>query len=131
MAGMRGAKPAAGEGPECRGSARAASSLCDNSLVGSRLALLLLAFACAAAAKAQPRYAFDTTPSVLPRDVVPSRYALAFDVDPARDTFSGETSIDLRVRRPVASIVLHAHEIDAAVVTLSDECTSRNLNLVA
>jgi hypothetical protein len=34
---------------------------------------------------AQPRFAFDATPGVLPKDVVPSHYALTFDLDPARE----------------------------------------------
>lgn len=32
---------------------------------------------------AQPRFAFDATPGVLPKDVVPYHYALVFDLDPA------------------------------------------------
>ena len=71
-----------------------------------------------AAALAQPRFDFDTAPGRLTKDVVPSRYALTFDLDPARDGFSGQAAISLRVRKPVASFAVHAHELKADGATL-------------
>jgi hypothetical protein len=38
-------------------------------------------------AHAQGRFQFDTAPGYLSKHVVPSRYALTLDLDPARDTF--------------------------------------------
>ena len=67
------------------------------------------------------RFDFDSTPGRLPKDVVPAHYTLRFDLDPARDTFSGRADIDLTVRRPTSAIVLQATELDATQATLSDQ----------
>jgi aminopeptidase N len=81
------------------------------------------------AAIAQPRFAFDATPGVIPKDVVPSHYALTFDLDPAREEFSGKASIAVRVRKSVGSIVVHAHELKTSGVTLSGGGRSRTLSV--
>ena len=81
-------------------------------------------------AAAQPRFAFDTVPGVLPKDVVPSRYALTFDVDPARDEFTGHASITLRVRNTVPAIMLHAHELKALNANLVGAGASRTLSVI-
>ena len=78
---------------------------------------------------AQPRFAFDATLGVLPKDVVPSHYALTFDLDPAREEFSGKASIAIRVRKPVGSIVIHAHELKMSGVTLAGGGESRTLSV--
>ena len=62
----------------------------------------------AAPAPAQPRYSFDATPGILAKDIVPSEYRLALDLDPAKNTFTGVVDIALKVRRPVEAIVLNA-----------------------
>jgi hypothetical protein len=67
---------------------------------------------------AQPRFEFDAAPGGLPKDVVPSRYELRFDLDPARSTFPASAAIAVRVRKPVAAIVLHAHQLTAESVSL-------------
>jgi aminopeptidase N len=90
-----------------------------------------LALQCSLVIAAQPRFAFDTAPGVLPKDVVPSRYALTFDVDPARDEFAGRASITLRVRKTVPAIVLHAHELRASSATLAGAGGSRTLSIMA
>src|SRR5437763_66809 len=72
----------------------------------------VLAFA-ALAATAQPRFQFDTAPGHLSKQVVPSRYAMTLHLDPARDHFTGDETITLRVRQPVEAIELHAHELHA------------------
>ena len=66
----------------------------------------------------QPRFDFATAPGALPKDVVPSRYRLQFELDPASTTFSATAAIALRVLKPVPGIVLHAHELQADAVTL-------------
>lgn len=86
---------------------------------------------CGVTAIAQPRFAFDATPGVLPKDVVPSHYALVFDLDPAREEFSGKASIAIRVREPVAFIAIHAHELKASGVTLSGAGGSHTLSVIA
>ncbi|HJW11191.1 MAG TPA: hypothetical protein VJ598_05380, partial [Albitalea sp.] len=69
-------------------------------------------------ALAQARFDFATTPGRLAKQVVPSRYALEFDLDPARDTFGGRAAITLRVHAAVDSVTLHAHELKARGATL-------------
>src|ERR1700693_4390933 len=99
---------------------------------GSAFMLLCsMALQCGVTAMAQPRFTFDGTPGVLPKDVVPSHYALTFDLDPAREEFSGKASIAIRVRKPVAFIAIHAHELVAKGVSLSGTGGSRTLSVTA
>jgi len=70
-------------------------------------------------ALAQPRFTFDATPGQLGKDVVPSEYRLALDLDPAKDTFAGVVDIALKVRRPVEAIVLNAFELTAGDIALA------------
>jgi aminopeptidase N len=60
---------------------------------------------------AQPRFAYEQTPTVLPKTVLPSHYTLALDLDPARSDFSGEVTIALDVREAVPALVLHADQL--------------------
>jgi aminopeptidase N len=91
------------------------------------LGALLLA---ASAAQAQGRFQFDTTPGHLSKQVVPARYALTLDLDPARNTFSGEVRIALRVRAPVPSIELHAFGLSAAGARLLSARSARLLRVM-
>src|SRR5687767_6066492 len=50
--------------------------------------LAAMALISAASVQAQKRYDFDSTPGNLSKQVVPSRYALHLDLDPARDGFT-------------------------------------------
>ena len=86
--------------------------------IGSIGLIGLFALSLAGPAAAQARFNFDSTPGSLPKTVVPSRYALAFDLDPARDDFNGRAEIALEVRQQVASIVLHALRLEARRVEL-------------
>ena len=72
----------------------------------------------AAPAQAQPRFTFDATPGQLSKDVVPSEYRLALDLDPAKETFSGVADIAVKVRRPVDAIVLNAFDLTAGEIVL-------------
>lgn len=77
-----------------------------------------VALLCATAALAQPRFDFDRTPGTLPKTVLPSRYTITLDLDPAAERFSGRAAIDLRLRRAVPEIVLHAYKLQPRGVTL-------------
>ena len=88
-----------------------------------------LAMAATAAASAQARFQFDTTPGRLSKQVVPSHYTLALDLDPARDRFTGRVAIRLRVREPVAAIELHAHELEAGGARLLAGAAARRLSV--
>ena len=90
-----------------------------------------LAFSTATTTIAQPRFQFDTTPGRLSRQVVPSHYALALDLDPARDDFSGQVVITLRVREPVPAIELHAQELTAGRARLVSAAATRTLAVTA
>jgi aminopeptidase N len=83
--------------------------------LGTALVSVLMAGTTAAA-----RFSFDTTPGRLPKDVVPSHYALEFDLDPQRDAFSASAEIVLKIARPVEAIVLNARSLSANTVTLVD-----------
>ncbi|MFL6665468.1 MAG: M1 family peptidase, partial [Rhizobacter sp.] len=89
-------------------------------------AAAVLAFA-ALAATAQPRFQFDTAPGHLSKHVVPSRYAMTLDLDPARDDFTGDETITVRVRQPVGAIELHAHELHATRARLVGAGAPRTL----
>ncbi|MEO8280848.1 MAG: M1 family metallopeptidase [Ideonella sp.] len=82
------------------------------------LVVLVLVFGCAASAS--ERFDFDQTPGHLPKQVVPSRYELRLDLDPASDSFSGQAGISVRVRQPVDAIELHAFELTASRIRLID-----------
>jgi len=91
-----------------------------------------LAIAAAAAiappeALAQQRFRFDATPGRLSKEVVPLTYRIAFDLDPARDTFDGRAEIVVRVRKAVDAIELHAHELAAVEARLATGRTRRAL----
>ena len=84
-----------------------------------KISLVAAATLFAANAAAQPRFTFDATPGQLPKDVVPSAYRLALDLDPASETFTGVADIAVKVRRPVAAIVLNAFELTAGEISLT------------
>lgn len=88
------------------------------------------AILCAAAVQAQPRFRFDDTPGVLPKTVVPSRYAITLDLDPARNDFDGQVQISVDVRQTVPFIELHAHELKATRATLFSGGVARELQVV-
>src|SRR5512142_2977440 len=76
---------------------------------------MLAAGACArrAAAPAPDRGAASNVPPPradgrLPRQVRPTRYALDFIVDPAKERFSGRARIAVAVAEPTAAIVMNA-----------------------
>jgi aminopeptidase N/puromycin-sensitive aminopeptidase len=55
----------------------------------------------------------------LPKLAVPESYKLTFAPDLTKKTFTGEETIQVRVLRPTAEIVLHAADIDFQQVTIT------------
>src|ERR1044071_7486932 len=55
----------------------------------------------------------------LPQSVIPSHYAIAIEPNFANDTFSGEETIDVDVKEPVAKIVIHAVHLHVANATIA------------
>jgi len=93
--------------------------------------LAALALTGAASVQAQPRFNFEATPGHLSKQVVPSRYALALDLDPALDNFSGQVAITVKVAQPAPAIELHANELKASRATLVSPGGARALNVIA
>lgn len=83
-----------------------------------------------ASAAAQPRFDFASTPGRLAKTVVPTRYQLLIDADPARDRFNGEVTITVEVRQPTDAIVLHAHQLQAGGAMLADASGLRPLKVL-
>jgi aminopeptidase N len=83
-----------------------------------RIFLVAAATFLAAQAPAQPRFTFDATPGQLGKNVVPSEYRLALDLNPAKETFTGVVDIALRVRRRAEDIVLNASGLTAGEISL-------------
>ncbi len=79
---------------------------------------------------AQARFDFRTAPGHLSKDVVPSHYQLALDLDPALDTFRATVAITLRVRKPVAAIELHARELESDSARIVVAGRARPLSVV-
>jgi aminopeptidase N len=117
--------------PACIERPAAGAALSLGAALAWLVALLLLACGAARAAGLQARFDFDATPGLLSKQVVPVRYALELDVDPARDAFSGTVRIALRVRTPVPAIVLHAHGLQAESARLggADNARARVLDV--
>ena len=82
-------------------------------------------------ATAQARFDFEQTRTLLPKTVLPSHYALALQLDPARDRFDGRATITLTVREPVRAIVLHARGLEASRLQLQTGPQRRVLKLSA
>ena len=93
--------------------------------------LAALALTGAASVQAQPRFNFEATPGHLSKQVVPSRYALTLDLDPALDNFSGQVAITVKVAQAAPAIELHANELKASRATLVSASGSRALNVIA
>ena len=66
----------------------------------------------------QARFDQQSTATLLPRGVRPVHIALQLDVDPARDAFTGEIGIEIRVDAEQRAIVLHAEQLDAHTARL-------------
>ena len=93
--------------------------------------MLAMALPCAmpGALWAQPRFDLPSTQTRLPTTVLPSQVQLVLDVDPDRDTFSGEVTIHLRARQAVAAIVLHAQGLQSDSAQLRQGRTTRQLTV--
>jgi len=56
----------------------------------------------------------------LGNDVVPLAQSIALDVDPRKDDYSGSTTVDVQVKKPVTSFLIHAVDLTASTITLDD-----------
>ena len=83
--------------------------------------LAALVVATALPARAEAPFAFESTPGLLPKDVVPVEYDLHLRPDLGTRTFHGTQTITLDVRRPTRAIVMNALNLDVAAATLRSE----------
>ena len=94
-----------------------------------RRGVCLLALALPCTLWAQPRFDLHNTQTRLPTTVLPSRVQLVLDVDPDRDSFSGEVTIHLRARQAVPGIVLHAQGLQSDRAQLRQGSSTRRLKV--
>src|SRR5215813_528615 len=73
-----------------------------------------------AGASAEPLYSFDTTPSKLPKSVVPSHYAINLKPNLQTLTTEGHESMDVEVREAVWRVVLNAVDMDIGEAVIDD-----------
>ena len=91
------------------------------------LALAAALLFCAAAAGAEPRFSFHSTPGKLPKDVVPKHYALRIVPAATHESFEGRAQIEIEVARPVAAIELNAVDLDFDAARLYSGAASTRL----
>ena len=68
------------------------------------LCFLLLA----AVVHAEQPFNFDRTPGKLPKDVIPTRYAVKLEPSIEKATFTGSVVIDIETRKPTRRLVLNS-----------------------
>jgi len=56
----------------------------------------------------------------LGNDVVPLAQSIVLDADPRKDDYSGSTTVDVQVKKPVTSFLIHAVDLTANTITLDD-----------
>ena len=93
-------------------------------------AVLLLTALMVSVAGAQSRFDFKTTPGLLSKNIRPTHYRLHFDLDPVSDGFSGNAQIVLKVQEASTHILLHAQDLEAAKVSLSNEKSGQAVRLL-
>ncbi len=82
-------------------------------------------------AGADQRFDFDSTPGHLSKQVVPSRYQLQLDLDPAADIFSGRIMVAVRVRERLDAIEIHAAELSSSRIVLHGNGKARPMAATA
>jgi aminopeptidase N len=83
-------------------------------------AIAALALSASGGAWAEPLYSFDTTPSKLPKSVIPSHYAIELAPDLQALTTAGREIVDIDVREQVERIVLNAVNTEISEATIDD-----------
>ena len=82
--------------------------------------LLLATTLLATAASAEAPFSFDATPGKLPKTVVPDAYRIDLSPDLEKLDFSGQESIDLRVRQPTDTFTLNQAGLALQKAVLED-----------
>ncbi len=75
---------------------------------------------------AEEPFQFEATPGKLPKQIVPTDYAIRIVPDIDKRTFTGTETVKLNVRAPVREIALNALEIAVAAVAIDDKALSKS-----
>ena len=75
---------------------------------------------------AERPFDFATTPGKLPKQVVPTEYAIRILPNIEKLTFTGSETVNLDVRAPVRELVLNALEIEIASASVDDKPVPRD-----
>ncbi|HEY4282926.1 MAG TPA: M1 family metallopeptidase [Chthoniobacterales bacterium] len=73
---------------------------------------------------AEKPFDFQSTPGKLPKQVVPTEYAIRIMPNVAAKTFAGSAIIKIKVNERVRQLILNAHELDVTGVMVDDESLS-------
>ncbi len=75
-------------------------------------------------ARAEPVFAFTTTPGTLPKTVVPVQYVIDLTPDLEKLAFSGSELVDIEVTEPTTRLMLNAVDLDIQSATVDGEGAS-------
>ncbi|MGH8102282.1 MAG: M1 family metallopeptidase, partial [Chthoniobacterales bacterium] len=75
---------------------------------------------------AEEPFQFEATPGKLPKQIVPTDYAIRIVPNVDKRTFAGTETVKLNVRAPVREIVLNGIEIDVASAAVDDKTLLRS-----
>src|SRR4029077_172390 len=88
--------------------------------------LLAIAFMLSARMSAEEPFQFETTPGKLPKQIIPTDYAIRIVPNIDKRTFTGTETVKLDVRAPVHEIVLNALEIGVVSVAIDDKALRKS-----
>src|SRR5262244_2925970 len=86
----------------------------------SSLAICVALVLSATAATSESLYSFDTTPSKLPKSVIPSHYAIELAPNPQTLATAGQETVDIEVREAVSLVVLNAVNTEISDAAIDD-----------
>ena len=91
-------------------------------MAGMRLLLVAAGlFVFSTTMNSETPYDFATTPGKLPKQVVPTEYAIRIVPNIDKFTFTGTETVKLDVRKPVREVVLNALDMEIASATVDDK----------
>src|SRR5438552_14724112 len=78
-------------------------------------------FAFIASMNAETPFDFSTTPGKLPKNIVPTEYAVRIIPKIDKFTFTGSVTMKVNVRAPVSEIVLNALELEIVGASVDEK----------
>src|SRR5205085_11808482 len=90
-------------------------------MISCRRLASLIPFLFAIHLHAEKPFDFQSTPGKLPKQVVPTEYAIRIVPNIAAKTFSGTAIIKIKVAQPVRQLILNALELDLTGAIVDDE----------